>query len=345
MRVVTLDIETTDIPDLVQNVEKIFCIAVKINDEQTKCFTYIYTSYSDGNLKQALNLINSADIVVGHNIYKFDKPIIERLIGRITPPIVDTLIDTKLMISKDEMMLIDNGIKDMPKNLYGSYSLKAFGYRFNLNKIEYMDFSNLNKEMVEYCKRDVDLTYELYKYISSQSDYPKQHVRELEYKVAEIIFKQQEYGCYFDIDLAKELSSKLKMKQFNLEMKLKKEFPPIFKPDGEVITPSKSRNVKLYIEIPLDNLIGIRPYRIPLVINKKGEYKRFPKSIRFKTHPYKLVNSNINGEYQKIKLVKFNPGSRQQILERLEHKYGYKPKLYTPGGNPKLDLDDTGEDE
>ena len=39
----------------------------------------------------------------------------------------------------------------------------------------------------------------------------------------------------------------------------------------------------------------------------------------------------------KTKLVPFNPGSRQQIAQRLTKKYGWKPAEFTPAGQPKID--------
>lgn len=42
-------------------------------------------------------------------------------------------------------------------------------------------------------------------------------------------------------------------------------------------------------------------------------------------------------EVQKIKLVEFNPSSRQHIWKCLVKKYGWKPKEFTEGGEPKVD--------
>ena len=39
----------------------------------------------------------------------------------------------------------------------------------------------------------------------------------------------------------------------------------------------------------------------------------------------------------KTKYIPFNPGSRQQIADRLSKKYGWKPKELTPAGQPKID--------
>lgn len=44
-------------------------------------------------------------------------------------------------------------------------------------------------------------------------------------------------------------------------------------------------------------------------------------------------------ELQKIKLVEFNPASRQHIWKCLIRKYGWKPQEYTDGGEPKVDDD------
>lgn len=343
IRLATVDIETPNIPDLVTRLDKIFCISVKINNEPTKCFTYLYTPYSDGNLKQALNLMNTADLIVGHNFYKFDKPVIEKVLGKITTPIVDTLIDSKLTFPKDKLKSWDYSRKDFPSSLVGSYSLQAFGLRLGLNKIDYHDFSGLCEDMVTYCKRDVDLTYELYCKLIAHPDYPSAKVRELEYKVAEIIFKQQEYGFWFDIDKARDLSTRLKFRQMNLEHKLLKIFPPRFEPDGEVATYAKEKKFKVYNEITLSRHINIMNYFSSLPITKNGKYKFPPKSMKWSDKPYKLTYNKINGEFQRIKLVKFNPNSRQQIAKRLIDTFNWKPTTFTDKGNIKVDESILGE--
>lgn len=41
--------------------------------------------------------------------------------------------------------------------------------------------------------------------------------------------------------------------------------------------------------------------------------------------------------YQNLKIVEFNPNSRQHIAKRLIKKYNWKPKEFTAGGQPKVD--------
>ena len=54
------------------------------------------------------------------------------------------------------------------------------------------------------------------------------------------------------------------------------------------------------------------------------------------------VNNTTRGyvkgvPYEKIRIEEFNPGSRQQIVDRLQSKYGWQPEKTTEKGNPVLD--------
>lgn len=336
MNIAVIDIETEPIPALVKDIKKIYCIAIKYNDEETKCYTYVYTPYSDGNLTRALKIINSADLVVGHNIIKFDIPVIENVLGKVTPKLCDTLIDTKLMYSSQELINIDSSISDLPKSLIGSYSLKAFGYRFNYNKIDYTDFTALCEDMVTYCKRDVDLTYKLYTNLINNKDYPNELVRQTEYHFARCIYHQEQYGFYFDIDKAMKYATDLAIQSNNIYRELKDTFKPIFVPDGDVVV-SKSRRNKQWIETNPDDSWRIRPYT-KLKVLKNGKIKFPPKSTKWFDKPHRLVYTYTDGAYQKIKLQHFNPGSRSQVVDRLMRDYDWKPTNYTENGNIRLEF-------
>ncbi len=49
--------------------------------------------------------------------------------------------------------------------------------------------------------------------------------------------------------------------------------------------------------------------------------------------------SEKTGKRLKDKVIEFNPGSRDQIAQRLTMKYGWEPKDFTPAGKPKIDED------
>lgn len=343
MRVCTVDIETTNIPSTgIFSIEKIYCIGVKVNNEPTKIFSYLYTPYSDGSLQAALALINSCDLVVGHNFAKFDKPVIENIVGKITPPVWDTLVAAKVIYTSDTLMAMDAGIKDMPKDLWGRYSLKAFGYRFGDYKIQFDDFTQLTSQMADYCKQDVDLTYRLYQFLITKPNCPNDAVMEIEVKSAAMVARQEAVGFYIDKDKARSLFLDMKFKVDNLERQLLKVFKPKFLPYGDLVVPAKPRREKRYLPDPTYQFKSRPPLRriSQLDRTKNGKWKLPAKSkYKYFTEPHTIHYSYTTGEYQKIKLTKFNPGSRQKIYHWLRQDYGYEFPYYTPTGNPKVDAD------
>ena len=168
------DIETTAIPWTgIKDVNTIFAIGVKINDEPTKKFSKYYLSNSDGNLQAAVKLLNSCDLIVSFNGIAFDIPVIERVLNcKLTPPHLDLIIVAKLMYSKDALYDIDYKILRDEPNLIGSFSLKAFGRRIGgRQKIEFEDWSKLSSEMLDYMVGDVELTKDLHEYFSEKDTF------------------------------------------------------------------------------------------------------------------------------------------------------------------------------
>ena len=112
-RVATFDIESELIPpEGILFIRKIYCINIKINDGPVQRYTSLYHKSASGNLQTALAVLNSCDYIVGQNIFGFDIPVIENLVGKITSTPIDTLIITQLLYSKDTLMSIDYGIEE-----------------------------------------------------------------------------------------------------------------------------------------------------------------------------------------------------------------------------------------
>jgi len=223
------------------------CVGIKKVGEVNpiECYTRYYLSNSSGNLPTVKNMITSSDIMIGFNNVSFDGPVLETIWDTDMPKQLDLMILAKLCYSKDTLFNIDRGIKDMPPKLWGTYSLKAFGYRLGMHKDTHEDWTRLSSEMVDYCKQDVLVTEALYIHLKSLKTYPPDSVIELEHKVARILAEQQRDGFYFDIDKAAKFDREMRFKKLTLEHQLAKVFKPLFL-SGKNIEATKLRRQRTY---------------------------------------------------------------------------------------------------
>jgi len=304
-------------------------------------YTCHYLPNSDGSLPVSIKKLLEADINIGHNNCKYDKPMLEHAFNVKLPKQRDTLIIGKIMYSKEELISWDAANPDMPKDLWGSYSLKAWGIRFGDHKLNYDDWTKLSTDMIIYGKQDVDLTHRIYNFFKQQDNYPSEEVLDLEHEVAYIIAEQERFGFYLDIDKAKELANEMLFKKFSLEKKLQKMFKPKILPDGP-IKETKGYKRTEYIPDPDYKIKGINlsPFEFQLGRYKNGKLK-LPGKTKFKwfTSPHKPVTKFTKGQYQPVKLTKFEPGSRDKIRKWMKHDLGYEFPTYTEKGNSKVDAD------
>ena len=336
MKIAIWDIEADLIPSTV-----IYCIAVKIIENDIDLGTKIFTQYplgnSDGTLQDGLDLINNCNLQVGHNTLGYDMPTIERLLGKVTAKSYDTLLVSKLVWSKDELIEEDKEL-ELPTNIYGKYSLKAFGYRLGLHKIQFDNFSELTETMMEYCIGDVKVTYELFKLLRRANI--KQNVLDLEHKVQEIIVEQTINGFYFDINKARELYLKMSIERQEVYDRLLKQFKPRFLPDGKVKEFKRVRKSNKYRKQTKPLYLNVKQYKSPISYYKNGRIK-FPARAKYKyfTEPHYHYNVWYLGDYQNIKLQQFE-GTDNQIKIWLKAMYGFEFKTYTAKGNVKVDRDE-----
>ena len=251
MKICFADIETTSIPSIgVAYVDTIHCIGVKSGDSPTLMYTSRFlplTNYG-GTLRNALDVINQHDIVVGHHFIGFDLIVIENLLGHVTATVLDTMLLAKLLYTKDELSQLDYTIPDFPKDQYGSFSLDSFGRRMGEYKGSHSDWSKLTSAMADYCTQDVEVTYHLYHNLITHQNYPLQSVIDLEHEVAYIIAQQIHYGFYYDIDAGRQLMQKLMHEQLSLSIKLSRIFKPKFLPDGKPVIPARDRRASEWVE-------------------------------------------------------------------------------------------------
>ena len=159
------------------------------------------------------------NLVIGHNIIKFDIPCLKKLTHKdfsVDPKelTLDTLVMSRLVYP--EMMDRDSRRKEFPKKLMGSHSLKAWGYRLGELKGTYGEehenaWSEVNDEMIEYCKQDVKVTCMLFEKLISKG-FPLEAI-ELEHNIAWLMAKQERNGFPFDKDSAVALYAELSSKR------------------------------------------------------------------------------------------------------------------------------------
>ena len=211
------DVETND---FVSDATKVHCIVIK-NIDTNKFYSYKYDE-----IEKALKLLSDADLLVGHNISKFDLLVIKKLYPdfKYKAKIFDTLLVSRLIWTnrKEE----DFRLKEVPTKLIGRHSLEAWGYRLGLRKGDFIktgDFSKWSQEMQNYCKLDVEVTAELYNLILKQNYSPE--AIELEHNFAECIIRQEAHGFSFDVASAKKLYASLANRRLELEAILASAFP------------------------------------------------------------------------------------------------------------------------
>ena len=155
------DIETNG---LLYNVSSIHCLV--IHDTETDKTMVFNDEGSADPIVRGVQLLEDADLVVGHNIIGYDLPVLRKLYGWFgrTGDCLDTLLLSRLY--HPNLMEIDkqNNWEGMPLKLYGSHGLEAYGYRLKEHKGTFAketDWSGWSQDMQDYCVQDVKVTTKL----------------------------------------------------------------------------------------------------------------------------------------------------------------------------------------
>ena len=153
------------------------------------------------------------DQFIMHNGISFDAPILNRLTGSNIKlsQVRDTLIESQLY----------NPIRE------GGHSLEAWGERLNFPKGNMTEFKHYSPEMLEYCKKDTELTSKLAKTMEKEGKKFSIRSYEMERKVRAIIDQQQKNGFAFNIREGMLLLARLEDEQHQLEKDAEEMFEPV----------------------------------------------------------------------------------------------------------------------
>jgi len=284
------DIETNG---LYEQVNRIHCVVARdIDTEEEHVF-------GPDRINDALEFLSSADLLAGHNIARFDIPVIEKLYPgvKLTSLLLDTFAISRMMFISN-LRLMDIA-KNMEKRMIGSHSLESWGVRLGAHKGDYhknANWSRFTDDMLQYCRQDVVVNVKLLDYLtnykpSGYSDRFSFESMVAESKVTRILHIQELHGVGFNAPDAARLYGDLLQKREDIRRELQDIFKPVFIQKGEFT---------------------------PKVCNRKLGYAP-------------------GGTLSKIQLQEFNPSSNAQIAKRLTENYGWVPKEFTPEGQPKVD--------
>ena len=248
----------------------IHCIVTKVIGEEPKLFP-------PDRLQEAVDILESADVLIGHNIIGFDIPVIKKHFDvRLTNHVEDTLVISRLV----------NPV------LTGGHSLSNWGYLLYPNDaskrkaVQPDSWEEYTQEMGAYCIQDVELNADMYyKLLGDLKNFSQESV-DLEHAVARIMKEQELMGFMLDEKKATLLSAKLKSKMASLEKEVHETFQPKWV-DDKLVTPK---------------------------FNKNGALSKSPKLT---DEELSLCEKNNFKPFMRQKWVEFNLASRKQIGEYL----------------------------
>jgi len=274
---------------------KIFCIVAQDVD------TMEVFKFDNTQLEKGYGLLRAADKLIGHNIIGYDLPAIKDITGLdlSNKKIVDTLVLSRLFKPTRE----------------GGHGLESWGYRLKFNKGDYganQDaWDAYCPEMLEYCKRDVELNTKVYQQLRVESRGFTPTAVKLEHSVAKIIDEQRRNGFELDMRKAMLLVAMFQEKLDATESEVHETFKP--KVIVDILKPKYTKSGKLAKVADGPDSKGVRltdeEYDIMVQTNKP---------LKRETH------------------IEFNLGSRKQIGEYLVEA-GWTPKNFTPTGQPIVD--------
>lgn len=198
-------------------------------------------------LEMALEIMQAADELVGHNLIGFDIPALQKVFPnwKTKAKLVDTLDLSRVAYPAERLREMDFTLQKkgkLPANLIGRHSIEAWGYRLGEKKegTDITDWSTWTPYMHARCESDTLVGVKLWWHLRDQG--VPDEVVELERRVAQIIRRQEAHGFLFDAKAADELAAKLMRRKAELEAELQNAFPP-----WEVRTPftPKANNKKM----------------------------------------------------------------------------------------------------
>lgn len=221
------DIETDD---LLPSLSKLWLIV--IGDPATG-EVVAYSDHDDDlpPISQAVERLQGADRLVGHNVLNFDVPALNKL------GVID--IDPRKCIDTMILSRLENPSKD------GGHSLGKWGEHLGFPKGDFKEFSRYSKTMLEYALQDVRLNIRVWEKLKYLLEFCPRAV-EVEHVFGWCMSLQMRNGFCFDRPTAEILKADLIQEKMDIERKLQDIFPPIV---HERISEKTGKRLKDKVEV------------------------------------------------------------------------------------------------
>ena len=267
MKSLVFDIETDSLQPT-----KIYCMSV-LNVEAE-----VQLNFPPSKIEEGIELLESSDKLIGHNIIGFDIPAIQRLYGvdLMSKKIIDTLVLSRLF----------NPIR-------ASHGLKAWGNTLQFPKIEFNDYSRYSDDMMKYCAQDVFVNYKVYQALKTESKGFTSESVNLETETYKITTKQKDFGFALNRKAVQKLLAHFKIELVKAEGEVHRTFKP------------KVIERRLKAQHTKQGILS------KLGVDQEGN------NARLTAEEYTLLSRGAS-DVVRITEEPFNLGSRQQIGEYLQ---------------------------
>jgi len=249
------------------------------------------------NFEEAIEKLNT-EVICGHNIIKFDIPALQKIYPSFQPQEAN-IIDT-LVLSR----LIYADLAEQDNKLIAKGRLDNKLYRSHSLKAW--------GQRLGFPKDELDMSLEENRIAWSQA--------------------LQDY-CERDVEVTQVLYNFLDAKDYSVEaIELEHKV-------AHIVHRMEQRGVLFNVKEAEKLHAQLLARKFELETELQTAFP--PREISTDMGISKVNNSKtgrVKGErYFKVTTEVFNPGSRQQIASRLIETYGWKPKEFTPAGQPKVD--------
>ena len=169
------------------------------------------------NRKMLERVFQKAKLVVGHNIVKYDLPVL-KLFGILDYEIgypyyeeIDNKFKNESTINGKPVEICDTLVwsKILNPDRFGGHGLKNFGIG-DSQKLDFKEFSVFSKEMIIYAQQDTVVSVQAYNTLMEEKgDHLWDAPYRMELKLADLAFKQELFGFEYDSKLSESNKKEL----------------------------------------------------------------------------------------------------------------------------------------